>query len=415
MDNLSRSFSNSLTNSYFLSSTTSTYNGIYDVEIDLDEILLEYQSLLSLSNDFEASCKKNNRRASAIIAGSHLNDNYCKTQNISHVRDEQSFLSIKNTANDFNFSGKLFSMEKLDISIECDIINFKEDPNILSKSGNYLETIAEKITNDYEKIENVSCPNFNSIFDISYENYKSNHYEYKQNSRIIPDIVISKIANNSFVDDNDQFSKENSINLLSVKNTVNSFTSRKKKRFFLSPKQLFEKYNCNENRESKNVSPIDSNYSETDLDKGGKLFKKYFLSPQKLIEKYESEKNRLEENLLSNESSHSKNPGIDLSEEDKFFEIVDQLSNFCLDDIAIEWPSDIINEEEEEEEDESSFDTSTPNEDENSLSQFFDCPLSPMNKEECNVESPLRSNFGISAINFFSRRKGFKYFSTPNK
>ncbi|XP_043476530.1 uncharacterized protein LOC122507732 isoform X1 [Leptopilina heterotoma] len=354
MDKLDITNNYSLTNSYFLSSTTSTYH--LEEEIDLNEILLEYRSLLSLTNDSEASSSvKKKKRPSTIIAGSHLNDDYC---DISQIRREKSFLEFGNIVNDLHiFEKSYFRTENTENSLLSGRIEFSNSFNL----SNDFKTI----TDSFEKIENESCP---SWMNFSYDDSKSIITEY---NKITPDIIISNVSENSVVpdsndnkDNNDEFSIANSMNLLSVDNTLNFFTRRKKERYFLSPKKLIEKYKCVENTKIRNLSLNDDN--------------------------------------------QSKNSECDL-EEYKFLETVQKLSNFCLEDVTIEWPA---LEDIDQDDSEFSFSTSTPKENENSFSDVF-ADLSPVkNVDEENNHSP---SYGVSSQRYFSRRKGLKYFSTPCK
>lgn len=357
MDRLDITINYSLTNSYFQSSTTSAYH--IDEEIDLSEILLEYRSLLSLSNNSEASSVKKTKRPSTIIAGSHHNDDYCEQQDISQIRRETSYLEFGNIVNDLHISEKSYFRENTENSMLTGRIEF-------SNSFDDFKTI----TNNFEKIENVSCP---SCMNLSCDDSKSIIIEYNENSRITPDILISKVSENSNVPDsdenkvnNDEFSLANSMNLLSVENTLNVFTRRKKERYFLSPKKLIDKYHCEEKTKISNLSLNDDN--------------------------------------------HSKNSEFDL-DEIKFLEKVKKLSNFCLEDVTIEWPT---LEDIDQDDSEFSFSTSTPNENESSFSDVF-ADLSPVKKvDEENIKvSP--SAYGVSSHRYFSRRKGLKYFSTPRK
>lgn len=364
MDNLSITNNYSLTNSYFLSSTTNTYNGMLDEDINLSEILQEYQSLLSLSNDFEEK-----KRPSNIVAGSHLNNDYCyEEQDISHIRSDQTISRIGNIGHDnLHISRMSFHhMENLKNSIISERIDFTNVSSCPLNNGNDLKSLNNYYY--YEKIENESCP---TLINLSYEKYISNDSEYKQNYRITPDIIISEVSENSFVvddDDNcndiDELSKANSMNLLSVDNTLNFFTRRKKERYFLSPKKLIQKYKREENTKIKNLSLNDDSHCK----------------------KFET--------------------GLD---EKKVLNNIQKLSSFCLEDITIEWSSF---EEINEEDNEFSFKTSTPRDDEISFSQLLN-DISPVKKEKENIESA--SYYRVSGKRYFSRKEGLNYFSTPIK
>ena len=277
-----------LTESYFLSSTS--YNGLLDTEcsINLEQILSDYSSILnytiedSQSEEFISTRKDH---PSIIIAGNNI-DFESEMAEISRIRDTCFSNSIGNSVNRFSLSGISSGMERLSNSILSGDLTLQENSNLMSYTGMKLNWIVNHLPNKDMKIENDLSLPWNSVIDMSFNDQKSNGNVTSDESFKIPDLLVSEVEECSnqrkVIYDQSLNSKLDSSLLTSLngQNTESNFFSRRKK-------------------------------------------KAYFISPQKLIIDQTRVKETSEEN-----------------EDKEFQRMISELSSFCLEDVSSpEWPS----------------------------------------------------------------------------
>lgn len=346
--------SDTLSESYFLSSTTESYNGLLDTEssIDLELILSEFYSMLnhtiedsySLSEEFLPTRK--DRQPSIIIAGNDNDYSESEMSEISQIRDTFFPNSIGSSVNRLSLSGMSFCMEKMENSICCGEFTLSENSNLMTHTGIQLNWIIDHLPKNDKNIENESCPTLNSLINMSLDDRKTYPNLTSVESFKIPDtsILVSKREDcgneKTVIYDQSLYYKQDSTLLTSFNSRISDshfFTRRKKELYFLSPRKI-----------------VDQTRAKEIADK---------------------------------------------SQEEEFERIIAELPDVTLADISHpEWPSFNDNDPEHEKTTYTFSRTSTVN----------DLKSSPR-------ENFGKIKFGVRVLNFFSRKKSTRYFKSPKK
>ena len=356
---------NSLRYSYFLSPTLS-YNGLLDsCSIDLKEILNEYSSILnrSIGDADKCNATKKTHLTSTIITSNNIDNEESDITETIRIRDNFTFCSNSSgNINQLNLSELSFCTEKVENSA-------------MSHSGNILNWIVKNLHNNYENIENELYPDWISIIDMSLniDEKEPNFFKEPKDEFEIPDILIpkskgDKISNNKKLD----------LTNLNFQNTESSFFVRKKKKvYFLSPEKLID-----QNRSQESVNKLnDISFSKIH----------YKISEVSDIKKRVNDVKNVDG--VSSFSAHEKVE----REEGK---IITKFPSFLLkNDSDLQWSLYS---------DESSQEKKIPF---NNLS--FETKKTKMLSRLSKVD--INSDFGVSAVNFFHRKKQMKYFNTPKK
>ncbi|XP_033207364.1 uncharacterized protein LOC117166970 [Belonocnema kinseyi] len=343
-----------LSESFFLSSTTESYNGLLDTEssIDLELILSEFYSMLnqtiedsySLSEEFLSTRK--DRQPSIIIAANNNDYSESEESEISQIRDTSFPNSIGGSVNRLSPSGMSFYMGKMENSICSGEFTLPENSNLMTHTGIKINWITDHLPKNDKNIENESCPTWNSLINMSFDDRKTNPNLTSVEPFKIPDTSIL-VANREDCEKEKTVIYDQSLNYKQDSSLITSFKSR------ISDSHFFT-------RRKKEL---------------------YFQSPRKIINQ-----------TIAKEIA-------DRSQEEEFERIIAELPDVTVADISHpEWPS---------------FNDDDPEHEKKSLKFSRTSTINDL--KTLPRENLGKSKFGLRVLNFFSRKKSTRYFNSPKK